>query len=721
MVGKTLTFRFSGKMARLLGRESVSSEIAALFELVKNGYDADAEQVTITFENFAEMKGKNGRIIIKDNGDGMTVDDLENKWMVIGTASKERLPVSRRKKRNVTGNKGIGRFATEKLSEKTTLISKSYSTTEAFQLSVNWSDYEQINVTFDKVPNNLTIIPKPTQKNGTTIILEKLRDIWTDEKIMEVKTALSSLVLPTNLQKINDDKFDVKIFAKDFNISRLTSIESSLFDVAPYRIESVIGSDRNSGNIKIFRLGRLQEISFDFSDKELDNGEAWKTFGKCKVVIYFYPKSTKYEDWDTHYRKHGMKLKLLSTMLEQFHGVKIYRDGFWIRPYGERENDWLNLEQKRVQSNLRVGNSQIIGFVEISKDSNPGIIDTTTRERLVENISFFSMRQFVQEIFNMTYYYREKQHAKYKEKDTKIIHEASINSEINRMKNTILEFRELKHDHKQTLQRSMQDISKIFKNFKGETSESIRQLKESERIYRNIAALGISTTSAVHEIGHVLPHVDMISKNIDHALKAHPDVYKIVKNDLQRVIGKINVITHFTTFVITFAGNFAHDIEIKQKAEKFDVKNTINQTMSDLLGFFKSLNIDFIIDVKQANNEITMNKFDFQSILLNLLSNSIRALEKIPSNKSKHIKITVSDEKQSFNMKFSDNGIGIKEINKSKIFEMFYTTSKRGTGLGLSIITEILQEYGGKIELLDKNEFEKDTTFYISIPIERLQ
>ena len=95
MKNKTLSFRFSGKMAKLLGQESVSSEIAALFELVKNGYDSDAEQVTITFENFVEKNGENGRIIITDDGDGMTVKDLEEKWMVIGTASKERSPVSR--------------------------------------------------------------------------------------------------------------------------------------------------------------------------------------------------------------------------------------------------------------------------------------------------------------------------------------------------------------------------------------------------------------------------------------------------------------------------------------------------------------------------------------------------------------------------------------------------------------------------------------------------
>ncbi len=82
---KAIQFKFSGKMARLLGRESVSSDVAALFELIKNAYDADAEKVDISFENFTSKNKKNARIIIKDNGYGMNMDSIENKWMVIGT------------------------------------------------------------------------------------------------------------------------------------------------------------------------------------------------------------------------------------------------------------------------------------------------------------------------------------------------------------------------------------------------------------------------------------------------------------------------------------------------------------------------------------------------------------------------------------------------------------------------------------------------------------
>ena len=295
-----------------------------------------------------------------------------------------------------------------------------------------------------------------------------------------------------------------------------------------------------SGDVRIYREGKLDKVdSFDFSDRELNNGERWKPFGKCKVIIYFYPRTSRYERWDDHYRKHGMKMKLLVETLNHFYGVKIYRDGFWVRPYGGEENDWLNLEKARVQANLRVGNSQVIGFVEISKDTNPGIIDTTTRERLVENVDFHSMQKYVQEIFQLIFNYRKKQSEKYKERKGTIYHMESFESEIKRIKTNIKDLDRVSLEEKKPLLSSLDSISKVFKDFKYETEESVTKLEELERSYRNVAALGISAAAAAHELAHILPHLSVIPKNIDHKLKKYSDAHKVVEEDLHRAIEKL--------------------------------------------------------------------------------------------------------------------------------------------------------------------------------------
>jgi len=493
-------------MARLLGRESVSSDIAALFELIKNGYDADAEQVTIEFENF-DGEEKNGRIIVKDDGDGMSLDDLQNKWMVIGTYAKERLLFSARKKRRVIGNKGVGRFSTEKLGSRTTLKTRPRRSNQEIELIINWDEYEKQGVTFDQIQNPIKIYVKENLESGTTIILEKLRSKWTEEKINKLINAIGSLILPKEIQQIKTDVFGVNVKAPDFPINISPNIQSTLFDVAPFRIISTIGDNQYTSRTVIYKKGILvREERTDFKDLTMENGEKWAPFGKCKFVLYFYPQNTRYENWESYYQKKSMKMNLIKKVLADTHGVKIYRDGFWVRPYGDLDNDWLNLEHDRVMANYKIGNTQVIGFTQITKDSNPDIIDTTTRERLVENNAFHSMHRFAKEVIGSMNYYRFDQNKKYRERKAKVEHENLLESELKLVNETISES-DLPVYEKKELKKSVQNISNVFTDFKEEMEETNDRLELSEKAYRNLASLGISSSTAAHEIGHILPHL----------------------------------------------------------------------------------------------------------------------------------------------------------------------------------------------------------------------
>jgi len=429
-VDKELTFQFSGKMARLLGRESVSSDIAAIFELVKNSYDADASLVTITFENFRLEDGKQGRIIIKDDGDGMSSEDIETKWMIIGTDSKEREQFSR-KRRRVIGNKGIGRFATEKLCKKVIIISKPREDNQELKLTIDWKEYEKENITFNDIKNPFEVIEGTDKGNtGVTLILEELRTNWTTDKINKLKIALASLVLPVRLQKVTHDPFSVKVFAEEFGSEITPEIHSLLLKNAPYRIRSYLPKDRGDTSVVIYRKGKIVRTEqIELSDHVMEKAEYWEPFGPCSVDIYFYPGKSRYEDWAEHYKK-ALNINNIQAALSAIRGIKIYRDGFWVRPYGEPVNDWLNLEAERVQANYKVGNSQVIGFVELSKDENPDIIDTTTRERLVENDAFQCMRAYVKMIIGVMNNYRKEENKRLSEKKAKIEHKNAIESEI---------------------------------------------------------------------------------------------------------------------------------------------------------------------------------------------------------------------------------------------------------------------------------------------------
>lgn len=132
-----LKWRFDISTFRLIGRELITDRITALFELVKNSYDANAKRVNVIFKNITPISimDRNGniiaapnpdcRIIIQDNGYGMSFEDIRDKWMVIGTASKRKKPYSPEPyNRRCVGEKGIGRFAVDKLGDKVNIITK---------------------------------------------------------------------------------------------------------------------------------------------------------------------------------------------------------------------------------------------------------------------------------------------------------------------------------------------------------------------------------------------------------------------------------------------------------------------------------------------------------------------------------------------------------------------------------------------------------------------
>lgn len=119
-MGENLKFRISSALKDILGRDLITDAFIAVFELVKNSFDAHATRVDIKFEN---IENGNGRIIIKDNGKGMNYEDLLNKWLFVAySAKREGTEDDNYDYRNnihanrpFAGAKGIGRFSCDKL------------------------------------------------------------------------------------------------------------------------------------------------------------------------------------------------------------------------------------------------------------------------------------------------------------------------------------------------------------------------------------------------------------------------------------------------------------------------------------------------------------------------------------------------------------------------------------------------------------------------------
>ncbi|HEY0053987.1 MAG TPA: ATP-binding protein, partial [Pedobacter sp.] len=171
----SLAFKVDAGLIDRLGRELVGKGETAVSELIKNAYDADATTVTVTF---IDCDAPGGTLSVSDDGVGMTPAQLESAFMTISSTDKVHNPKSAKYKRNKAGRKGIGRFATQRIGEKLTIITQTIQDDFASKLTIEWNRYT-LDTDIGLIRNPLEKIEK-TQDEGTHILIEFVRDSWSD-------------------------------------------------------------------------------------------------------------------------------------------------------------------------------------------------------------------------------------------------------------------------------------------------------------------------------------------------------------------------------------------------------------------------------------------------------------------------------------------------------------------------------------------------------------
>lgn len=363
-------FNIKGKLVRLLGRESLSNEAVAICELIKNSYDAEATETTVYFEN---VKSGSGVIRIIDNGDGLTFNEIEKIWMTVATDEKEKQPYTKKLKRRKIGEKGVARFATAMIAHKLELISKPKGESRGYKLLINWDEYD-IAPQFERVPNKIFSFKKKKKDQGLELMMSPLKEKW-DTKKMQLLYRRIGLLTPPVEAKLKGD-FNVKISTNEFQkYSRI--IKPSFLRQAIFTLRSSLSKD---GTIKYsFKAHKGKSRSDTIS-----NGEY--TCGPVEFRMYFF-----YRDKGKYPFK--VDIKALRKTLNEYGGLHLYRDDLKVNLSDE---DWAGLDEIRINDpSWYPSNTQLIGIVRIGRDGNPGIVDTTTRETIIEKQNFKDLKRFI--------------------------------------------------------------------------------------------------------------------------------------------------------------------------------------------------------------------------------------------------------------------------------------------------------------------------------------
>lgn len=693
-----------------LGTELVARQETAVSELVKNSYDADAIKVTLKFEDSDSI---GGTLFIDDDGLGMTKDQLINGFMRISSTDKLRHPLSERYKRKRAGQKGIGRFAVQRLGEKLTITTQTLNDNFALVLTINWNKY-QGDKDLANITNKIISVPK-RKEEGTTLKIEGLKDRWSQAAIKRIYRYVSAIIQPfplseqeesiTNQEDIVDPGFKT-VFKKIENDRSIIIADESkmIYDHALAEIEGWI--DKNGLGIYSViseKLG-IEEYGEIGSDPD-DMDKPFSELRKVRFKAYYYVYNS------------GLIPKMHETSIKRLArtsgGIRLYRNGFRVLPYGEPKDDWLKLDASiRQRSILPVhGNLNFFGFVELS-DIDKTFNETSSREGLMENEAFVQLQNFVYrtlmtgiikvaEVRNIKIVSGQQKEGKLYEKIEVRIKDIAhtleaLDNELEKEEGNI----QVKKRRKKRLKKLQKDIQEVAELQKEETS---KMLKEKSML-RVLSSVGITIGQFIHEVRDYLINMESDVNYLLEKLRSDALLLERVLILEQNIATFRSYTSYFDNVISQNIVRELRPIEIQNNAEKF-WKSIHNDSLKSNMKFEKPKRNGYYLYT------LPMHPSEWSSILFNFYTNSKKAIKR--TGQAGEIKIECGTDEKFIYLEFSDTGDGISEENEEKIFEEFFTTTSQkmldeidssneitGTGLGLKIVKDIISSYRGNIKVV---------------------
>lgn len=660
-------FKPRARMLVHLGEQLIRDAGIAVFELVKNSYDADATEVSVDLQNVENAD--TGTIVISDNGTGMTWEIVTEIWMEPGTDHRE---IQKKKGKRTKlgrlplGEKGIGRFAAHKLGHHIELVTRSKDKPEVV-VKIDWEKFlgkEYLSETKVSISERKPRVFKGGD-TGTRITVSKLKEEWARGMVRNLHRAVTSICSPFRGPEGFTTSFSVT--PNEDWLENLLDLQT-VMEFAPFQAQAIISRDgidydyafvppvgMKGVNARSVKGKRVADAGH-----ELWSQEARKTIGDCLFEIKIF-------DFDAQVLEFlQTDRKGLRDFMRQNGGIRVFRDGVRIFDYGEPGNDWLQLGTRRVNiPTKRVSNNLLIGAVHLDGASSPGLIEKTNREGFVENQAASEFRQMV--AFGLIQIEHERNFDKKrirKEYSSKKLKEPVLD-EIERLRRELA-----KHKLEETLGGLVDNIEKQF-----------RDVRET---LMTAAGPGLTLSVVVHEV----------EKGIGSIISAI--TRKADMEELTELATHLGELVEGLTYLTRRSGNKKERASNLIKQALFNTNYRLRA--HDIKGFPGTSTGDPDFSVKCTRRMII-------ATLINLIDNSIYWLVN-KGAKNKRIYIGTSTDLQGGPaIIVADNGPGFSDPT-DYLVEPFITRRPEGMGLGLHIASEVMKAHGGKLVFPEKGDID---------------
>ncbi len=746
-----MEFRISAELKNIIGQDLIVNDQVAIFELVKNSYDAHATRVDIIF---AENK-----ITIKDNGKGMSLDDLKNKWLFVAYSAKkdkqedeelksdDRYKDYRNKidlKRGFAGAKGIGRFSADKIGENLKLITKNVKASNAHQLNVNWKDFENDSQKeFIKIGVKHTPLPSSDYQDlshGVILEISNLKSKWDDDKIETLKKSLSKLINPLEINP-QSNNFQIYITTQNSNVSE--PISNDLVDILTLKTTKL----EITINKKIIKSELTDRGILIYSIEEDNNCQHLKD---TSIILLYLNTKAKVNF-----------TRLMNVKAVHFGNIMLYNNGFRVYPYGEPNDDSLGIDRRHQQGHSRyLSTRNLIGSINVNEYSDEfkektsrdsGLIETNGYNELYDVFWSKSLKRLEKYVVSVQWSLDE------------IIRNEDGNSDnFSILDNTISQSKIIE------IITNLVSRDKVkIKNFDANLVNLFNQQKPSEIIVSKLSKIAYDTNnqelidkinetkkvvkkltkdneSLEREVIKEQARAEQLNKKLETEKKQSIFQRSLIGTEKEQILGLQHQIKHSSSrinrntklllksfdtplterqkkYISVIIAETAKVNSIANFVTKANFNMTTKEIKVDLVAFIKEyikelyLSNGKIIDKLKTELNVTTlgNEFilkirplEITTLIDNFIQNSKKA-----NAKNIHFKLNVKND--IFDMLVVDDGNGIQKDNIDKIFDFGFTTTN-GSGMGLSSVKKTIDDmYNADISV--KSIQGKETTFHIRI------
>jgi len=679
--------RFAPDILRRLGEELNPHPAAGIIELVKNAYDADAKLCIV---NLANVDEPGGEVTIADDGDGMTVSQIEDGWLVVGQSQKERRRRTRLG-RIPAGSKGLGRLAALRLGQFAMLETRPRTPKDlVLTVSINWQQFDQAAL-IDDVELPIKTAKRPANtKQGTVISLRKLHG-----RIgrVEVKRLARAMLLLADPFADTSVAFQPQLISPEFTDLQQLVRHKYFSEASFHLVASVDSCGKGHAAVQDF-LG--QEL-FSCNHNELNTAAKTTSFN-CPPV--------QFDLWvfilsNITFQTRSVTIQEVRDWLAEFGGVHLYYNGLRVAPYGDAGNDWLGMNLSRVRSpEERPGTNTSIGRVLVH-DQTETLVQKTDRSGFIETEPFYEIRRFATAALDWMAARR-----------LELAENRRTKARVEAPHQSVEKKRKLDEAIDAAPASVKESIKKAAADYDKSREQEAEELRKEVQLYRTLSTVGITAATFAHESqGNPLKAIHTSIETIER--RGSKELGKRYNETLEKAVERVKDAVASLGVLDSATMNLLD--HAKRRATRVDLHLIITNVLDVFGPFFEGRGVKVEKEFASGSPYLLGSEAAIESVVTNLLNNSLIALESVPGvNRRILLRTTVSDNVVKLSV--LDTGKGIRDIKLSDIWLPGKTTRKNGTGLGLTIVKDTVVDLGGAVGALETSALGGAEVF-VELPI----